>query len=121
VLNRLIDLYHARRLVQKLGYFPLAITQAGAYISLHKSVNPFETYIDLYDKRPAVILDRRDPTGARHYRKDTVRTTWEISFNTISRQMPKAAEILQVCGFLYRAEIQEVALMRGLGLPDNGT
>lgn len=68
-----------------------------------------------------MLLDRRAPGEGWNYRKDTVLTTWEISFDAILRQVPEAASILQLCGFLYRDEIQEDFLLRGLGLSENGS
>jgi len=42
--------------------------------------------------------------------------TWEISFEAIQEKIPKAPELLLVCGFFDHEDIQEGLLRRGLKL-----
>ena len=51
----------------------------------------------------------------------SVSATWELSFEAIKKQNPKAAELLLICGFLDNNDISEEFLQRGMKLPKNGT
>ncbi len=85
----------ARELVEELGWLPLAIEQAAAYIEAHGS--SISEYLDLFRKHQQEILRRGDPS--LDY-PDTVETTWEISFTKVREQSPAAADLLSLCAFL---------------------
>lgn len=53
-------------------------------------------------------------------RENSVFSTWELSFEAIHNQNPKAAELLLLCGFLNNVDICDELLRRGLGLPNDG-
>ncbi|KAJ7904907.1 hypothetical protein B0H13DRAFT_1881496 [Mycena leptocephala] len=91
----------AREIVQVLHYFPLAIIQAGAYISKtsHRA--------RLLKEKPAQTQD-----GYAF----TVYTTWEISFNRLSKP---AVQLLQLCSFLHHEGITETIFSRAI--PYKGT
>lgn len=72
--NRLIDL------IKELGYLPLALEQAGAYIV--NSSKSYEEYYELYKKYKIEILKKYPPLGYNH----TVATTWAISIDKISNE-----------------------------------
>jgi hypothetical protein len=85
----------AIQIVELLGWLPLALEQAGAYVR--------ETRLSLVDYLarlrgyPALTVARgrprdRDPT-------DTVATTWQVSLERV-RPTAGAAVLLEVCGFL---------------------
>ena len=95
-----LDWKSALRLVKALGLFPLAIVQAGAYISVQQEKHPFDAYLNLFLKFPKALLSHRGPPAAWDYRTDTILTTWQISFSSIREKMPAAAAILVQCGFL---------------------
>jgi len=46
--------------------------------------------------------------------------TWEISFKAIQEKIPKAAELLLVCGFFHHEDIQEELLRHGLKVEKYG-
>jgi len=90
----------------KLGFLPLALTQAGSYIS-HMQIS-FQNYLNLLDQEfgraaesggPGWLSDQR--TGCLN---QDVFTTWEVSFARLS---PPAQELLLLCGFLANADIPD--------------
>ncbi|KAF8440556.1 P-loop containing nucleoside triphosphate hydrolase protein [Kalaharituber pfeilii] len=87
----------AAAIVQNLGYLPLAIAQAGAYINIQQCL--FSHYLREYKANVNHLLSRKWRAG-----KDdrSVFATWELSFNAIKKQNPKAAELLSLCAFLRR-------------------
>ncbi|RPB27891.1 hypothetical protein L211DRAFT_472359, partial [Terfezia boudieri ATCC MYA-4762] len=101
-------------IAQQLGYLPLALNQAGAYI--HISQYSLSRYLKEYPNNASYLLSKRWK-GGQHDR--SVFATWEISFKTIQEKSPKAAELLLVCGFLDHENIQEELLRRGLKLENN--
>ncbi|KAJ7448159.1 hypothetical protein FB451DRAFT_766318 [Mycena latifolia] len=90
----------AKRIIQKLHCFPLAVAQAGAYISLSRSL---QKYLDLYESTRSRIqlLDQQPPQSEYGW---SVYTTWQISFQKISRQ---ARELLELCSFIHHDGITE--------------
>jgi len=98
-----------------LGYLPLALTQAGAYI--HISQYSLSRYLKEYQTKAAYLLSQG--WAVRQHDK-SVFATWEISFREIQESSPKAAELLLVCGFFDHEDIQEELLRRGLKLEKHG-
>ncbi|KAF8177925.1 hypothetical protein K438DRAFT_1844922 [Mycena galopus ATCC 62051] len=87
-------------IVEAMWYFPLAIIQAGAFIS--KS-GTFDTYLALYNEHREQLLSKSMGKSYHDYAW-TVHTTWQISFNKLS---PLAAMLLQLCSFLHPDGISE--------------
>ncbi|KAJ6517585.1 hypothetical protein DFH09DRAFT_1195270 [Mycena vulgaris] len=90
----------ATRIVKVLCYLPLAIIQAGAFIS--RSGN-LDSYLDLYEQNQTRLLSQK-PTQAHDNYAWTVYTTWQISFDQLSQ---KAQTFLQLCSFLHYQGISE--------------
>ena len=95
-----------------MGYLPLALDQAGAYI--HMQQYSFRRYL----KQNASYLLSKEWKGGNHDR--SVFATWEISFNAIDKENPKAAGLLLVCGFLDNEDICEEFLHRGRKMDRHG-
>ncbi|KAJ7053000.1 hypothetical protein C8F01DRAFT_997311, partial [Mycena amicta] len=95
---------HAVAVVKELYCFPLAIIQAGAFISknphLHQDISKF---IPIYKENRAALLDKKPEQSQGDY-KLTVYTTWEMSFKQLK---PAAAEFLQLCSFIHFEGITE--------------
>ncbi|KAJ7820595.1 P-loop containing nucleoside triphosphate hydrolase protein [Mycena olivaceomarginata] len=90
----------ATQIVKILAYLPLAIIQAGAFIS--KSGNP-HSYIMLYEQNQARLLNEKPAQSHDNYAW-TVYTTWQISFDQLSQQ---AKQFLCLCSFLHYQGISE--------------
>lgn len=97
----------ARQLVQTLSYFPLAITQAGAHILMHRQDSPIASYLELYLRYPRYLLAHQSVQDDwdSSAKKDSVLTTWEISYDAVRNKGPEAARLLLICGFLDRTNI----------------
>ncbi|KAJ7166699.1 hypothetical protein C8R46DRAFT_1271620 [Mycena filopes] len=90
----------AAEIVKELCYLPLAIVQAGAFISESEDLSG---YLALYHKNRTLLLSKQAPQSHDDYTW-TVYTTWQISFDRLSRP---AATLLQLCSFLHYTGISE--------------
>ncbi|KAJ7446618.1 P-loop containing nucleoside triphosphate hydrolase protein [Mycena latifolia] len=90
----------AAHIVKVLHYLPLAIVQAGAFIS--KSGN-MESYLGLYAHHRAHLLGQKTIQSHDNY-AFTVYTTWQISFDRLSDQ---AKAFLKLCSCLHYQGIRE--------------
>ncbi|KAJ7876243.1 hypothetical protein B0H13DRAFT_2201073 [Mycena leptocephala] len=88
------------QIVKLLHFLPLAIVQAGAFIS--RSGN-LESYMTLYSHNRARLLTQRPSQSHDNYAW-TVYTTWQISFDQLSRP---AKAVLKLCAFLHYHGISE--------------
>ncbi|KAJ6484278.1 hypothetical protein DFH09DRAFT_1291829 [Mycena vulgaris] len=95
----------AAEIVKTLYYFPLAIIQAGAFIS--KS-GVLSGYLPLYAENQAQLLSEKPDQSHDDYAR-TVYTTWQISFGKLSKP---AATLLQLCSFLHYKGISEEMFSR---------
>ncbi|KAJ7695896.1 P-loop containing nucleoside triphosphate hydrolase protein [Mycena metata] len=86
--------------VKELYYLPLAIVQAGAFISRSENL---EGYLALYHSNRARLLSEKAAQSHDDYTQ-TVFTTWQISFDQLSHV---AATLLQLCSFLHYTGISE--------------
>jgi tetratricopeptide (TPR) repeat protein len=92
----------AAALAETLGYLPLALEQAGAY--MEERAASFVRYLHLYrDRGSAKLLAQHGP---RDY-AGTVATTWRLSFDQVRKASPAAAELLELCAFLTPEAIPE--------------
>ncbi|RPB28754.1 hypothetical protein L211DRAFT_818649 [Terfezia boudieri ATCC MYA-4762] len=102
-------------IAEELGYLPLALDQAGAYI--HMAQYSLGQYLEDYRTNATYLLSK----GWKGGKQDrSVFATWEISFNTIQQKSPKAAKLLSICGFLNNEDISEELLKRGMDLEPHG-
>lgn len=89
-------------IVERAGALPLALDQAGAFISAMGI--PYSEYIVQFDAKFSELAAKRPPTSVWQYGEDTVFTTWEISFNSLG---PDAQQLLMLCAFLDNEDIWE--------------
>ena len=111
------------KLVKKVGCFPLAIEQAGAYMAVRLQSlietnaescgTILEHYLKLYEENAKKLLEFKPRRSVWKYRNDTVFTTWEVSFNAIRHESTYAADLLLLCGFLNSDDIFEEMLLFG--------
>jgi hypothetical protein len=86
-------------IVRKLGFLPLAIDQAGAYIAARGKL--LDEYLPLYEKQFAKVASEV-PARSVWRHNAGVFTTWEVSFQAIGRA---AQELLTLCGFLDNEDV----------------
>jgi tetratricopeptide (TPR) repeat protein len=86
-------------LAQELGYQPLALEQAAAYIDQNEA--SAADSLRLFQTRRRALWATLPPPDDYHA---TIATTWEIGFAE-ARQTPGAADLLHLCCFLAPAEI----------------
>ncbi|MGC4980349.1 tetratricopeptide repeat protein, partial [Streptomyces sp. DT193] len=82
----------ARSLAAELGYFPLAIKQAGAYLAQNRGIS-----LDSYRRR----LDTKLAKTA--HGTDTERTLtriWNVTLHTLEKVDPRAVEVLYIAAWL---------------------
>jgi hypothetical protein len=79
-------------LASELGYLPLALEQAAAYIALPGAGLDFAGYLRLYRKAAAELL-ARGALGSTEY-PDPVITTWQA---TVAKLSPESRAVLRLC------------------------
>lgn len=102
-------------LLEKLGYVPLAVNQAGAYIQ--NNLYTFSRYLREYEENVTYFLQQNSKIGSR---ERSVFAAWELSFEAIIKENPRASNLLLICGFLGNDDLCDDLLCRGLGLPEDG-
>lgn len=93
------------QLAAELGYLPLALEQAAAYMAENEL--QAAGYLALYQARRQELWQDTEPPEDYHA---TITTTWNISFAQ-ARQTPGAADLLSLCSFLAPDHIP-LALLR---------
>jgi hypothetical protein len=73
------DQQTARRIAELLGYLPLALEQAGAYVE--ETGITLGDYLDRLHQFPALMLAQGEPRDRD--RTDTVATTWQVSLEQV--------------------------------------
>ena len=76
----------ARTLARELGYLPLALEQAAAYMVEHEEA--FSIYLAAYRAERLKLLDEMGPVVGEY--PETVRTTWKRSFDAVAKASPAA-------------------------------
>ncbi|KAJ7820363.1 P-loop containing nucleoside triphosphate hydrolase protein [Mycena leptocephala] len=95
----------AAEIVKEMCYLPLAIVQAGAFISQSGALN---RYLDIYKSNRAQLLSEKPAQSHDNY-EWTVYTTWQMSFDKLSLL---SATFLQLCSLLHRDGISEEIFSR---------
>ncbi|KAE9369693.1 hypothetical protein N431DRAFT_547106 [Stipitochalara longipes BDJ] len=110
------DRRFGEEIVKRLGYHPLAITQAGTYI--RKGGIPLEEFMDIYKQEKEEIL-RNTPQLTQYRRKlgdaenETslnVFTTWQLSFQQLLQHKSEdsiAVKLLRLLAFFDNKDISE--------------
>src|SRR6266567_4431093 len=98
----------AEDLAKELGYLPLALEHAAAYID--KTGTTFAGYLKLFKTRQKDILARAERPESYHA---TVATTWELSFVEVEKQSKAAAQLMNLCAFLAPDDIPRDMLQGG--------
>jgi tetratricopeptide (TPR) repeat protein len=94
-------------LAKELGYLPLALEQASAFIIETPSMTA-QLYISIFRKKHLQLWDKeKSPTNY----PDTVATTWNISIERILQENPDVLGLLFICVF-YAAEDIPIFLVK---------
>ncbi|KAI9646614.1 hypothetical protein NHQ30_004610 [Ciborinia camelliae] len=111
-----VDKENGFRIVERLGYHALAITQAGTYIkNLKLDFSAFQSHYSS-QRREAILKYQIPMNKYTKYLSETERetafnvfTTWEISFNELKVQKNSAAleKLLTIFAFFDSADIPE--------------
>lgn len=97
----------AAAVAELLGWLPLALEQAGAYI--RETRLPLSSYLDRLRQFPAITLTKGSPRDRDP--ADTVATTWQMSLERV-QPIPGAVALLEVCAFLGPEEIPRDLLIQ---------
>ncbi|MCP3959086.1 MAG: TIR domain-containing protein, partial [bacterium] len=97
----------AQELAEELGYLPLALEQAGAYVSLHDS--RFTDYLTSYRRRRLRLLSK----GPLKDYREPVATTWSLNFDQVAAASEASAEILRLSACLSPDQIPVEVLIKG--------
>lgn len=93
-------------LVQELGYLPLAMEQAAAYITANQS--RFQDYLRGYRNRRLAVLT----TPIMGEYPESVATTWDLNFREVA-SVPHSADLLRLSAFLNPDAIPLELIARG--------
>jgi tetratricopeptide (TPR) repeat protein len=99
----------ARMLCEELGWLPLALDQAGAYIE--ETQCGLTDYLQRYQTSRARLLKWRGDLINDH--PLPVATTWSLSFQNVEQKNPIAADLLRLCAFLAPDAIPEELITQG--------
>jgi len=86
----------AYQIVQELGYLPLALEQAAAYV--REVAGTFATFLEDYTNIHKDI-HKWIPHGNRPYYSHSVATTWSMSFKIVRNNHPQSAALFQLLSF----------------------
>jgi tetratricopeptide (TPR) repeat protein len=106
----------ADALAKELGYLPLALEQAGAYIQ--ETGASFESYLASFKKQRLKLFEKQKPVlgnDAKEQQKRTITTTWSLNFADIKKQSPASADLLRLSAFLAPDAIPLELLEQGGG------
>lgn len=100
------------RLLQFLDYLPLAISQAAAYMVIHRrTTTEYLEYCMSSDGTLIDLLSREfEDLGRYDTIKNPIATTYVISFEHLSRNNPQAGEYLRFISFLHEKGIPKSLL-----------
>jgi tetratricopeptide (TPR) repeat protein len=85
----------AKSLAEALDCLPLALEQASAYIEATGNTIPY--YLELFQQNQQELLRRPDPSGIN---KETVASTWNISFQQVEGESRTASDLMKLFAFL---------------------
>jgi hypothetical protein len=111
------DAQAAGQVAALLGWLPLALEQAGAYVREMRL--PLAGYLDRLRSFPALTIGKGHPRDRNP--ADTVATTWQVSLDRV-RPVPGAVGLLEMCAFLAPEEIDRELFSQHLdALPEDLT
>ena len=101
----------AKQLAAELGYLPLALEQAAAYVVAKKA--RFQDYLASYQTRKLKRLETAKPKLGNY--SDSVATAWTLNFQQVEQTGPASADLLRVSALLHPDAIPFELLSQGGG------
>jgi len=98
----------AAEIAKELGYLPLALEQAGAYIE--RTRIRLAEYLKAYRKSQTKLFKEAASTPATGY-EHTILTTWTMALEEVQGQCPAAIELMNLCAFLAPDDIPKDMLI----------
>jgi tetratricopeptide (TPR) repeat protein/transcriptional regulator with XRE-family HTH domain len=86
----------AQAITKRLGRLPLALDQAGAYIS--ETGCSLSSYLDRFEQEQVLFLQMRGGTPADH--PSPVTMTFDLALEKVQQENDAAIELLKLCAFL---------------------
>lgn len=86
----------AAQLAESLGYLPLALEQAGAFLMAQKA--RFQDYLVSYNKRRLKLLQESGPITGEY--TESVATTWAMNFLEVEKVSQASSDLLRMSAFL---------------------
>lgn len=102
------DLKEAGIIVNLLGYLPLAVDQAGAFV--RRRQKSLKDYHRLFEDKKYEVLSVTPGIGGYD---TTVAAVWELNFRQLEKDAPEASHLLMILSFLEGGHIPESMLHRG--------
>jgi tetratricopeptide (TPR) repeat protein len=99
----------ASDVAEELGYLPLALEQAGAFITARKA--RIQDYLAGYRKRRLDLLKESRPVTGDY--PESVATTWSINFTEIEKASEAASDLLRASAFLSPDNIPLELIIKG--------
>ena len=104
-----VEVQAANQLAAELGYLPLALEQAAAYLVAKKA--RFQDYLVSYQQRKLARLETAKPKLGNY--PDSVTTTWTLNFQQVEKTAPASADLLRVSALLHPDAIPFELLTQG--------
>ncbi|MDJ0708292.1 MAG: tetratricopeptide repeat protein [Leptolyngbyaceae cyanobacterium MO_188.B28] len=103
------EIQAAKQLAEELGYLPLALEQAAAYLVAKKA--RFQDYLVSYQKFRLKRLEKSKPKLGNY--PDSVAKTWTLNFQEVEQTAPASADLLRVSALLHPDAIPFELLTQG--------
>jgi len=103
------ELEALEKLVHELGYLPLALEQAGAFIYANNS--SFKDYLVSYNIRGLKLLEKSSINKSKY--PESISTTWLMNFEEVKKKSKITVDILFVSAFLNPHEILKEIFDKG--------
>ena len=101
VSHQLKSLLGAHDLVEKLGAYPLALSQAGRYV--YETQTSFDNFLELYSSRVKALIKQKP--SKREYQNGSIKAALEMSFDVLKTRDPRAAALLMLLGYFESIDI----------------
>ncbi|KAJ0335220.1 hypothetical protein COL922a_009553 [Colletotrichum nupharicola] len=109
-----IDEAAESELIQALNYIPLAVNQAAAYINQRSPRMSVASYLDEFRKsekrKDSLLRSDKGDLGWHDGVSNSVVVTWQVTFEQIRREQPRAANLLSLISQFQAQNIPEIML-----------